>query len=135
METGPCYKALACEGVGEQCAARNFLLCMGKAGAFISLDQFVNRRLIGDSHDQFVEQLLIKAATLATTGFPFIIAYSVSLGDKSISDGHCELNATQLDVLKQVGSLLRSASFASDADIASCSYNITLGDIFKLGDA
>ena len=81
-------------------------------------------------------QLLIKAATLATTSFPFIIAYSVSLGDKSNSlDGHCELNATQLDVLKQVGSLPRSASFASAADIASCSYNITLGDIFKLGDA
>ena len=81
-------------------------------------------------------QLFIKAAALATTSFPFIIAYSVSLGDKSYSvDGHCELNSTQLDVLKQVGTLLRSASFASAADIASCSYNITLGDIFKLGDA
>ena len=81
-------------------------------------------------------QMLVKAGALATTSFPFILAYSVSLGDKSHSvDGHCELNSTQLDVLKQVGSLLRSASFASAADIASCSYNITLGDIFKLGDA
>jgi hypothetical protein len=80
-------------------------------------------------------QMLVKVGALATTAFPFVLAYSVSLStQQTSSDDPCVLDSKQLDVLKEVGNLLRAQQFASAADIVACNYNMTLGDIFRLGD-
>eukprot|EP01046_Picozoa_sp_COSAG06_P001463 COSAG06_NODE_48_length_29046_cov_7.967181_9_plen_89_part_00 len=74
-----------------------------------------------------------KVAALASTALPVLLAVTVSMKEEiaASSADECSLSVQQNEVLLQVGQMLKATNFAGDS---SCNYNITLAEIFAMGD-